>query len=144
MTATSKPAGFSAQHALGIPDIDKQHEAIFNLLEKIGTVSNDGYRPLDDDEVDVLLDILIELREQALDHFGTEEGYMLEADYPGRDDHATAHEHFIDDVTRFEVELMNGSAIPPVTIRAAMIDWYSEHILGMDKPFGDFYKKTNT
>lgn len=142
MATKPDPADFSAPLELGIPEIDQHHEEIYSLLKRIGTTSADAYRPLDDDQVDAVLDILSELRDAAMVHFGIEEAYMVEADYPDHDDHATAHEHFIDDLSRYEMELMNGSAIPPVTIRASMADWYNEHILGMDKPFGDFYKKS--
>ena len=143
MATKPNPAGFSTKHVLGIPEIDEQHETIFSLLDRIGNISAHGYRPLDDDEVDRLLDVLTELRESALTHFGTEEAFMQELDYPVLEAHATAHEHFLDDLTRLEGELMNGSAIPPVTMRGFLAEWYGEHILDMDKPLGDFYKKNS-
>ena len=142
MSAKSNPAGSAARPVLGIPEIDQQHDSIFHLFDRIGALTADAYRPLDDDEVDRLLDILSELRDLALEHFTTEEAYMTEADYPDLEGHATAHVHFMDDITRLEVELMNGSAIPTVTIRTALMDWYAGHIVEMDQPFGEFYKKS--
>ena len=142
MSARSNPAESAARPLLGIPEIDQQHETIFRLFDRIGALTADAYRALDDDEVDALLDILAELRDQALVHFVTEEAYMEEVDYPDLEEQAEAHVHFTDDITRLEVELMNGTSIPTVTIRTALVDWYAEHITDKDQPFGEFYKKS--
>ncbi len=82
-----------------------------------------------------------ELREYALLHFRTEESYMQETAYPGLAKQKQAHNRFITDVIRMEAELMNGSAIPAIKIRNFMHDWYRDHILELDKPFGKFYKE---
>ncbi|MCJ2166321.1 hemerythrin family protein [Pseudodesulfovibrio sp. S3-i] len=141
MKSKTHPASISTDHALNIPEIDEQHQAFFTLLNKIGTISTDMYRPLNDDAADALLDIMAEARDFAMDHFGTEESIMEEAEYPGLEEHQTAHERFIADMIRLESELMNGSAIPPIKIHHFMTEWWNGHLLDMDKPFGIFYKK---
>lgn len=134
-------AGFSDEYLVGVEEIDEQHEEFFTLLDKIATVVPDLYKQLDDDEVDDLVDIMGELRDYALLHFRTEEDYMKEVDYPGTRKQRSEHNRFITDVIRMEAELMNGSAMPAIKIRNFMHDWYRDHILTLDKPFGDFYKK---
>ncbi|MBG0791213.1 MAG: hemerythrin family protein [Desulfovibrionaceae bacterium] len=141
MASNRNSAGTSTEYVIDIREIDEQHERIFDILDRIETVAEDLYRPLDDDEVDDALDIMGELRECAREHFGTEEGYMEEADYPALDDHRAAHEKFIDDLIRMEGELLNGSSVPPVKIHAFLAESCREHILSMDSPFGDFYNK---
>lgn len=137
-------AGFTKEYVMDIREIDEQHETFFDMLAKIDTVTDDLYRPLDDDEVDDLLDIMSELRDYALHHFGTEESYMREVKYPGLSDQKQAHNKFITDVIRMEGELMNGSSIPPIKVRTFMSEWYREHIISKDKPFADFYNKNKS
>lgn len=133
-------AGFSKEYIIDIQEIDEQHEQFFDMLGKIDSVTDDLYRPLEDDEVDDLLDIMNDLRDYALHHFGTEEGYMQEVEYPGLKAQKKAHNKFITDVIRMEAELMNGSAIPAIKVHTFMAEWYREHIISMDKPFSSFYK----
>lgn len=141
MTTNSNRPDFPDAIYLGIPDLDRQHEAFFTMLAKVGGVTNDLYKVLDDDEVDDVLDILYDLRDYALEHFGTEEGFMKEVDYPGLDVQKAEHNRFISDVIRMEAELMNGSAIPAIKVHNFVHDWLHHHIAEYDQPFGEFYKK---
>ena len=136
-------AGFKDDYLVNIPEIDEQHKTFFELLDKIGTVTPDMYKPLDDDEVDEIVDILDELRDYAMLHFRTEESYMREVDYPGLDAQKKAHNRFITDVIRLEADLMNGSVVPAIKIRNFMHDWYRDHIMDLDKPFSEFYNKNS-
>jgi len=143
MSPTLNLAGFSKEYVMEIDEIDEQHETFFEMLAKIDDITPDLYKPMDEDEVDDILDIMSELRDYALHHFGTEEGYMQEMDYPGLDKQKAAHNKFITDVIRLEAELMNGSSMPPIKIRNFIAEWYRDHILNLDKPFGKFYKENN-
>lgn len=142
----SKPnlAGFTREYVIDIPELDEQHKSYFDLLDTMNDVVEDYYKPLDDEEVDDVIDILDRLRDYAMVHFHTEESLMAEMDYPGLDAQKSAHNRFITDVIRMTAELMNGSSMPAIKVRNFMHDWYREHILTMDKPFGDFYKKNDT
>ncbi|MUM76374.1 bacteriohemerythrin [Pseudodesulfovibrio sp. F-1] len=141
MTSRLNLAGFTQEYIVGIEELDEQHKTFFTLLDKIGKAAPDMYRPLDEDEADAVIDVLNELRDYALLHFRTEEGYMQEIDYPGLAGQKREHNRFITDVIRMERELMNGTAMPAITIRNFMHDWYRDHILNLDKPFGQAYKK---
>lgn len=141
MASKLNMAGFSKEHVVEIQEIDEQHETFFDMLGKIDTVADDLYRPLDDDGVDDVLDIMSEIREFAQAHFGTEEGYMEEVDYPDLDTHKAAHDKLLDDIVRMEGELLNGSSVPPIKIRTFLADSSLEHIISQDMAFGKFYKK---
>ena len=142
MSAKLKPAEFSPELALGIPELDEQHEALLGMLGRIGAVSPDMYSQLDDGETDEVLDIMNDVRDLAMQHFSFEENLMDEADYPGLDDQQDAHERFLDDITRLEAELMNGTSVPPVKIHGFLADWFADHIREMDFPFAEFRKKS--
>jgi len=141
MSAKPNPAGFSPELTLGIPELDEQHQTLFSMIGRINSVSPDMYRQLDDDETDEMLDIMNDLKDSAMQHFSFEENLMDEADYPGLDNQQEAHERFLDDITRMEAELMNGTSIPPVKIQGFLTDWFDEHIREMDLPFAKFRKE---
>ncbi len=143
MASTLNSAEFSPDYAVNIREIDEQHATFFSMLDRIDTVADDLYRPLDDDGVDDVLDVMTEIREYARAHFGTEEGYMQEVGYPDLEDHKSAHERFIEDIARMEGELLNGSAVPPVKVRTFLAESCLEHIREMDQPFGRFYNDNN-
>lgn len=134
-------AEFSPEYEVNIREIDEQHAVFFDILDRIKTVADDLYRPLDDDTLDDFLDIMAEIRELTQEHFGAEEGYMEEVGYPDLDDHKAAHDKFLDDIIRLEAELLNGSSLPPVKIRAFLAESCLDHIRFMDMPFGEFYNK---
>ena len=102
-------AGFTAEYLMDIPEIDEQHKLFFELLDKIGDTTDDLYKPLSDDEVDNVIDVLNELRNYALLHFRTEESYMREIDYPGLPKQKNEHNRFITDVIRLEAEIGRAS-----------------------------------
>ncbi|MEF2229574.1 MAG: hemerythrin family protein [Pseudodesulfovibrio sp.] len=134
-------AGFSREYLIGIPELDDQHQTFFTMLDRIAEVAPDLCRPLEEAEADALVDIIGELREYALLHFRTEEGCMKEADYPGLDEQKKDHNRFITAVIRMEGEILNGMAVPPIKARNFMHDWCRDHILNMDKRFGEFQKQ---
>ncbi|WFS63507.1 hemerythrin family protein [Pseudodesulfovibrio thermohalotolerans] len=142
MPAKSNPAESSPIITLGIPEIDEQHETFFAMLGRIETVSPDMYRQLDDDETDKMLDIMSDLKDFAMQHFSFEENLMDETDYPGLDGQQESHERFLDDITRLEAELMNGTSVPPVKLHGFLADWFTEHVREMDLPFAEFREKS--
>jgi hemerythrin len=139
MTSKINLAAFPKEYLMNIAELDEQHETYFTMLAKVRDVIPDLYKVLDDDEVDELLDVVGDLRDYAFDHFGIEEAYMKEVDFPGLAAQKAGHNRFISSVIRMEAELMNGTAVPAIKIYNFMNDWFREHILKDDKPFGDFY-----
>ncbi|ADU63598.1 MAG: bacteriohemerythrin [Pseudodesulfovibrio sp.] len=141
MTSRLNLTGFSEEYLVHIPEIDEQHRTFFTLLDTMGKAVPDLYKPLDDEGADAIIDVLDELRDYAMLHFRTEEGYMQEINYPGLAKQKREHNRFITDVIRMQGELLNGSAMPAIKIRNFMHDRYRDHILNLDKPFGKTYKK---
>jgi hemerythrin len=135
-------AGFTEEYIVGVEELDEQHKGFFTLLDKIGEATPDMYKPMDDDAADAVIDVLDELRDYAMLHFRTEEAYMQEIGYPGLAKQKIEHNRFITDLIRMQGELMNGSLVPAIKIRNFMHDWYRDHILTLDRPFGQTYKNS--
>lgn len=102
MTSRLNLTGFTAEYLVNIPEIDEQHRTFFTLLDTMGKAVPDLYKPLDDEGADAIIDVLDELRDYAMLHFRTEEGYMQEINYPGLDRQKREHNRFITDVIRMQ------------------------------------------
>lgn len=131
-------AGFKAEYRIDVPELDEQHKTFFDMLRSLEDAVSDMYRPLAEDEIDPVLDVMDELRDYALTHFRTEESMMKDAGYPGLDKQKREHNRFISDLLRMQAEVLNGALVPAMKIRNFMHDWYRNHILKLDKPFGEY------
>jgi hemerythrin len=125
---------------IGISEIDSQHESFVNMLNRM----NENYEKMppslanDEAKMKVYLDIL-NLRKYALNHFSTEEKYMINSKYPNYFDHKKEHDNFIRKVFDLEEELFNSPDISPTNLISFMLSWLEGHIQKVDKDFGNYY-----
>jgi hemerythrin len=109
---------------------DTQHQALFDLIDKIKEVPFDR-------------DILVQLKLYAEHHFILEETYMRELDYPHADAHLEAHNRF-----REELEaMMETDPTMHESLQISLSDflykWLTLHVLGIDKKLEDFVLKSS-
>ena len=69
---------FTNDCLIGIPEIDSEHEHLFNLLNK----TDKALHAVDADISAITGRLLNELYEYAINHFAHEEAYMLSIDDP--------------------------------------------------------------
>jgi len=122
---------------VGIEEIDSQHRALFQQLEKLLDACVSGRER---EEVVTMLDFL---DRYVVTHFATEEGLQREHGYPGYDSHRAEHALFLRRLHCFREEL---AASPPsrdfvLRVNQTLIDWLTLHILGVDKDAGEFLLK---
>ncbi len=109
---------------------DTQHQALFDLIERIKEVPFDP-------------DILVRLKLYAEHHFILEETYMEQLDYPERQSHIEAHDRF-----RSELEaMMETDPTMHESLQISLSDflykWLKLHVLGIDKKLEDFVMKSS-
>jgi hemerythrin-like metal-binding protein len=135
------PFDWDKSYFIGISEIDSQHESFVSLLhqmnEKYGNMP--ASLPTDEVKMKVYLDIL-SLRKYALNHFSTEENFMINSKYPKFFDHKKQHDAFIRKVFELEEELLDSQEISPKNIINFMSSWFEGHIQKIDKEFGNYYK----
>ena len=95
--------------------------------------------PSDEVKMKVYLDIL-NLRTYALNHFTTEEKFMIKSKYPQYFDHKKQHDAFIKKIFELEEELSDSHDISPQKIISFMLSWLEGHIQKVDKDFGNYFK----
>jgi hemerythrin len=110
---------------------DTQHQALFELIEKIKEVPFDP-------------EILVRLKLYAEHHFILEETYMRELNYPDADAHFDAHQRF-----REELEAMLGTdptmgRTLQISLSDFLYEWLKLHVLGIDKQLENFVLKSDS
>jgi hemerythrin len=119
--------------AVGVPDVDHQHQELFRRAERLVAALRGGDRG----EVAPLLAFLegyVNL------HFEAEERLMRERGYPGIEDHAAAHQAFRLDFSQRVLDFYRTgpTALVALTIHNWLSDWLRQHIAEMDQELGRF------
>ncbi|MBR5566052.1 MAG: hemerythrin family protein [Roseburia sp.] len=126
---------FTNDCLIGIPEIDSEHEHLFNLLNK----TDEALHAVDADISAITGRLLNELYEYAINHFAHEEAYMLSIDDPELNRQIAEHEAFRDKVTSAMAasDFTLDTALDLLTFLAK---WLYRHILGSDILIGKFKK----
>jgi hemerythrin len=119
--------------AVGIPDIDEQHQELFRRAERLIAALRAG----DKREV---LPLLAYLDEYVVHHFEGEERVMRELGYPGLEAHAAAHASFRKDFREMvrDFRRTGPTALVALTIHNWLSDWLRQHLGGLDLELGRF------
>lgn len=129
-------AEWDGKYMTGLPDIDKHHQHLFNLIQK---AFHDHNRGASDQGVKKLLD---ELMEYAAYHFSSEEIMMGEIGYPKLLEHCSEHTIFTNKVEEL-LELyqtFGGSVLTSILI--FLNTWLTQHILQKDMDYVHYHQKT--
>ena len=109
---------------------DTQHQTLFDLIEQIKEVP---FNP----------DVFQQLRLYTEHHFVIEENYMKALNYPGLEEHVTAH-------NRFREEMMamidTDPSISPAlqnSLSDFLYKWLKLHVLGIDKELEAFIQESD-
>ncbi len=127
------PIHWSPSLAVGVPEIDAQHQELFRRADRLVAALRGGDRG----EVGPLLRYL---RAYVAEHFATEERFMHEIDYPGLEGHRAVHLAFREELAAMIAEYERKGATPLVaqTIHDWLSDWLRRHVSGLDIEIGRF------
>ncbi len=117
--------------AIGIPEIDQQHQELFLRLERLLRGIVGGER----EEVGRLLEFL---GTYVVNHFGAEERWMAKSGYPDYARHKAEHDQFMQDYLRMQVEFEQKGPTVLVGMRVNnwVADWLRRHIADSDAALG--------
>jgi len=117
--------------AVGIPEIDQQHQELFLRLERLlrGIVGGDRA------EVGRLLEFL---GDYVVNHFGAEERWMIQSGYPDYSRHKAEHDRFLHDYLSMQVEFeqKGPTVLMGMRVNNWVADWLRQHIVGVDVALG--------
>lgn len=125
--------------SVGIERIDEQHRELFAKINDLVVAIKSHtckYK---------IGDVMKFLEDYVVFHFGEEEEFMRELDYPGYGHHRAQHEEFMRNLEKLKKELpkLEGGKKPgsydlSVETNQIVVDWIIEHISKVDKSLGKF------
>jgi hemerythrin len=127
------------EYRTGIEVIDKQHKHLMEIGARIFDLANadDGY-----DRYDDIMEVLNELRDYTVYHFGYEEQLMEKYNYERYEPHKFQHYFVIKKIEKFEKEKDEIDVNQKETIlRLAefISDWITNHILKEDMRYRELF-----
>lgn len=126
---------WSSALAVGVPEIDLQHEELFARVDRL----HDAMLARDRTEAVRMVRFL---QDHVHRHFGAEEALMASLDYPGRAAHQAAHRAFADDVDALGrmLETDGVTALLVHRVERNVSSWLRDHVCGADLEVGCFVR----
>ncbi|HET7827046.1 MAG TPA: hemerythrin family protein [Anaeromyxobacter sp.] len=127
------PIQWSPALAVGVPEIDAQHQELFRRAERLVSALRAGDRA----EVAPLIRYL---GDYVVEHFAAEERFMHEIGYPGLEEHRVLHRAFREDfaVMLVDYERKGPTPLVALTLHNWLSDWLRKHLGGVDVDIGRF------
>lgn len=115
---------YSVENAL----IDKQHQALFDLVNEVADKVKTGNMP-------AIKDVVDRLAAYTVEHFKDEENILKKAGYPSLEDHKMVHTELIRQVQEIQEKLEKKQPVSMMVIIRFLSDWLKTHILKDDMAY---------
>lgn len=112
---------------LGVPAIDRQHRAIFVLLDKLHAL---GAAPFGE----AAAELFEKLGHTFMKHIADEEAYLHEIGMPTREvaAHVDDHRKFFELYVDINMTLMQGNPVPVADMADRLRSWVIQHVVEYD------------
>ncbi|MCF6365328.1 MAG: bacteriohemerythrin [Bacteroidales bacterium] len=124
-------------YSLGIDLIDKQHKKLTDIINKLFSSFSEGKAE------ELIPTVINELTEYTIYHFKTEEELFDKYNYPGKENHVSGHNSFIEQVNNWKIKLKNNDENVHYECISYLKSWLIEHIQGSDVSYSNFFKENN-
>jgi len=127
-------------YSVNVKEIDEQHKKIFAILNQIFTLKKNLAQSIPTREE--VSKVLNELKDYSIYHFGTEEKYFKEFNFPDQTTHIAQHEQYKKSLSELEKK-WETSAISEVVGELAdfLQGWWLGHIQNSDVQYTDFFNQ---
>ncbi len=128
---------WSANYAIGVKEIDAQHQELVNKLNELLEACAQGKGK---EAINGMVDFL---GEYVSFHFATDERFIKQSNYPEAPYHIQEHRNFVQTVEKLKEQIAQETIGPGtvVTVNRTVTDWLINHILKVDTKLGTFLKK---
>jgi hemerythrin-like metal-binding protein len=127
-------AEFSDDMRIGHADIDRQHAALYETVNRL----HDAMRSNHSREVQG--EILAFLHAYTVEHFEAEESLMRDSGYPELASHKALHDDLVRQVKELEEKYTAGSMTLSIMTMHFIKDWLTHHILEEDRKIAEYLK----
>lgn len=123
---------WNVNYSVNIKEIDEQHKRLIDLINDLHDAMKIGQGK------DAMGNVLNELADYTLYHFGTEEKLFERYKYLELPEHKKQHDDLTKQVLDLKAKLDKGQSLVTVEIMGFLKDWLNNHILKSDKKYGAF------
>ena len=127
------------EYSVGNQKIDMQHKELFTIVNNFINYTNDDISGADKEFLRSLLEPAVRFIRK---HFETEETILSKTEYQDLDKHTHEHQSFLAALTEKINEIIEkkeGCSIN--TLLSFVKEWYLNHLLTLDKPAEEFFRK---
>ncbi|SIO35376.1 bacteriohemerythrin [Halodesulfovibrio marinisediminis] len=118
--------------SVGINSIDDQHKVLVSLINELHAAMK-ARRSHNE-----LLDVIDNLKNYTVTHFGYEEDLFAKHGYPDTKEHVEQHRKFVSEVVDFENGVRSGKLTVTMDVMKFLKNWLTHHIKGTDKQYSGF------
>ena len=117
---------------IGVDASDQQHIKVFGLINQLYDAMSVGKGRV------VLGEILSELADYTQYHFSAEERLFEQYAYPDAQNHILLHAYLTQKTFELKKKFEDGKTMISVEMLNFLKDWWSNHIMKVDKRYGPF------
>lgn len=123
--------------SVGVEQFDRHHQALVDMVNQLHDAMRAGKGQ---QELSAILD---RLANYTLTHFASEEKLMTQYHFPGLASHKAAHDELARQVTLIQEKYKTSSLGLSIQVMNFLKDWLTNHILGEDMGYKDFFNQHN-
>ena len=118
--------------SVGIESIDNQHKVLVSLINELHAAMKSRRSHHE------LLDVIDNLKNYTVTHFGYEEDLFAKHGYADTPAHIEQHRKFVAEVVDFETGVRSGKLTVTMDVMKFLKDWLTHHIKGTDQQYTAF------
>lgn len=123
------------KYSVGIDVIDQQHKQFVFIMDKLSTAIGKL------EHKEVMSQILNDLDQYVIYHFGTEEKYFREFNYLGAPEHIRAHHDFVERLKDIREKFAKDQLRLSLELISFMSDWLVNHVAEMDRKYTECFNE---
>lgn len=131
-TATKSMIQWQPGYAIGVYEVDREHEGLFSLAGRMHQAMLGGQGK------HVLEGLLEELVRYTFYHFEHEEQFMKKIGYAGFQEHSRQHDNLRAKVRAMQTRAAAGELTMTIEVMLFLMDWLRTHILSSDRRIAEY------
>jgi hemerythrin len=117
------------EYSVNVKEIDEQHKNLFRIINNLIEVI--GHTPKEESVSEIIKEIV----EYKIAHFGTEEKYFHQFNFEGTNEHEAAHQLFNKTIIQLQTKYKDDLISFAFALVDFMEDWLIGHLMDMDQKY---------
>jgi len=136
--ATRPMFEWSTDYAVGIRQVDEEHQQLFVLAERLHRAMLEGNGKA------ILVNFLARLVDYTCYHFAHEEQLMERIEYPGYGQHQQEHRELRSRAREMQDRAASGEVTMTIDVAQFLMEWVKHHIIASDRRIDNYMTTRDT